>query len=306
MYRIGIDGGGTKSRLAVIESDAETFRVETGGINYNSFSEETIRNHITSAVLQLRDQGFTKTECTGIGIGAAGISNPKAAPFLKQVFLDLGFTCPVVIAGDHEAALLGGVGRNAGILLIGGTGSICIARNDSGKRFRCGGFGHIIDDAGSAYAVGRDMLNAIVRMEDGRGKPTALREAVYKHLQIEGLNGLIDYVYNATKTKRDIAALAVCLTEDLIQSDETAGEIARRAAEELVLHVDTVLSPKKMNYDLSSNRMLPLVLEGSLIRENREINRMFREMLGEKALPVRITPAKKDAAYGAALFVEMP
>lgn len=306
MYRIGIDGGGTKSRLAVIESDEETFRVETGGINYNSFSEDTIRDHLTTALRQLRDQGFAKTECTGIGIGAAGISNPKAAPFLKEVLRKLGFTCPIVIAGDHEAALLGGVGKNAGILLIGGTGSICIARSDSGKRFRCGGYGHIIDDAGSAYAVGRDMLNAIVRMEDGRGEETALRDAVYQHLQIQSLSELMDYVYNATKTKRDIAALAVCMTEELIRSDAVAGEIARKAAEELGLHVETVLSPKKMNYNLKSNQMLPLVLEGSLINDNQEINRLFRVFLEKKALPVRITARKKDAAYGAALLVEMP
>ena len=225
---------------------------------------------------------------------------------MEKVFRELGYTCPIVIAGDHEAALLGGIGRHTGILLIAGTGSICVARDESGREYRCGGFGHIIDDAGSGYALGRDILNAVVRMEDGRGPKTALKDAVFRMLQIETVDQLMDYVYNAQKTKKDVAAVSACLTEDLIRHDEVAGELVHRAVKELVLHVETILSPQYLNYDRLFVTPIPLILAGGVLTNNQEINRLFREQLKERDLPIRIAAKKQDAAYGAALFVEMP
>lgn len=304
MYRIGMDGGGTRTRVIVVEQDKEVFRVETTGINYNSFSEEMIRTGLTEAISQLEANGFMPAQCSGIGIGAAGISNPNAAKYLQKVLKNLGFTCPVVVAGDQEAALLGGVGRNTGILLIAGTGSICMARNQKGRKFRCGGYGHIIDDAGSAYAVGRDILNAIVRMEDGRGPQTALRDEVYRTLQLSNVGELIAWVYDPTKTKRDVAAVAACLTEEILEEDAVARQIAHKAVEELVLHVSTILSPKQMNYDVSSGEKVPLLLEGGLINRNAFVRQLFEISLREQELPVYIAEKQHDAAYGASLLID--
>ena len=304
MYRIGMDGGGTRTRVIVVEQEKEVFRVETTGINYNSFSEDMIRTGLTDAISQLEANGFMPAACNGIGIGAAGISNPNAAPYLQKVLQNLGFTCPIVVAGDQEAALLGGVGRRAGILLIAGTGSICMARDEKGRKFRCGGYGHIIDDAGSAYAVGRDILNAIVRMEDGRGPATALRDEVYRTLQLSNVGELIAWVYDPAKTKRDVAAVAACLTEEILEEDTVARQIAHKAVEELVLHVSTILSEKQMNYDPSSGENIPLLLEGGLINRNAFVRQLFEASLREQELPVRISEKQHDAAYGASLLVE--
>lgn len=315
MYRIGMDGGGTRTRLAVIEQGQECFRCETGGINYNSFSAEEIRSSLMHAFVEVRKQGFEPEACEGIGIGAAGVSNPEAAPFLTKVLRELGFLCPIVIVGDQEAALAGAVGQKPGILLIAGTGSICIAQDGTGGTYRSGGFGHIIDDAGSAYAVGRDILEAIVRGEDGRGKPTALKAAVYEMLGIENIGQLIAYVYDGARIKRDIAAVASCLTEELIRTDEAAAGIARKAAKEQALLVEAVLdamfAPKDTVAKISGasgfkgpdSQQIPLFLEGGLILKNREVNCFFRELLEERRLPVYLAEKENGAAYGAASLV---
>lgn len=80
------------------------------------------------------------------------------------------------LVGDHETALAGALEEPAGVILIAGTGSICYGVNESGAKFRAGGYGHIIDDAGSAYAIGRDILKAVVRSSDGRQGQTVLKE----------------------------------------------------------------------------------------------------------------------------------
>ncbi len=304
MYRIGMDGGGTRTRLAVFEGEKERFRCETGGINYNSFSAGEIRAHLAEAVSAMVQSGFPVVDCEGVGIGAAGVSNPEAAPFLQQVLTELGFTCPVVVEGDQDAALAGAVGAEAGILLIAGTGSVCVGKDAKGNKYRSGGFGHIIDDAGSAYAVGRDILTAIVRAEDGRGAETALRVPVFEALQVKDTGELISYLYSSDRTKKDIAALAVCLSEELILSDTAAGEIAKHAVEEQALLVQAVL--RKMGaLDASEKekKAIPLLLEGGLILKNKIVNTMFWEKLKEKNLPVCPAEKSRDAAYGASTFV---
>lgn len=295
MYRIGIDGGGTRTRMVVIESGEERFRTQTGGINYNSFSEQDIRNALTEGVECIQQQDFGVGDCEYIGIGAAGVSNPKAAPFLKSVLHDCGFTCPVTVVGDQEAALAGAAGAGPGILLIAGTGSVCMAQDDRGNRYRAGGYGHIIEDEGSAYAVGRDILAAIVKAEDGRGPHTALKDAVYSKLGVSTIPELIAYIYDTGRTKRDIAALAVCLTEEMIKFDEISAKIAGKTAQEMVYLVMAVLTRLP-------GQEIPLFLEGGLILKNREINRLFREELEERKLPVYIAEKAHDAAYGAAII----
>lgn len=299
MYRIGMDGGGTRTRLAVIEQEQERFRCETGGINYNSFPKEKIQESLAKAISEVKEKGFLPKDCEGIGIGAAGVSNPKAAPFLTSVLRELGFTCPIVIVGDQEAALAGAVGKRAGILLIAGTGSVCMAQDGAGGKYRTGGFGHIIDDAGSAYAVGRDILTAIVRAEDGRAQSTALREPVFRMLGVDNSGQLIAYIYDTARTKKDIAAVASCLSEELIRTDTAAAEIARKAAWEQVQLIEAILQKLK----LGTEQKIPLLLEGGLILKNREVNSIFRRLLEEKQLPVYLAEKEKDAAYGAASLV---
>ena len=304
MYRIGMDGGGMRTRLAVFEGEEERFRCETGGMNYNSFSADEIREHLTEAVRGMQQGGFPLADCEGIGIGAAGVSNPKAAPFLQQILQELGFTCPIVVEGDQDAALAGAVGAGAGILLIAGTGSVCVGKDVEGNKYRSGGFGHIIDDAGSAYAVGRDILTAIVRAEDGRGSKTALRAPVFEALHVKNTQELISYLYSAERTKKDIAALAVCLSDELIQQDTAAGKIAEQAADEQVLLVQSVL--QKMGVTKSGQgekSPIPLLLEGGLILKNKIVNKMFWEKLREQNLPVCPAAKSRDAAYGASTFV---
>lgn len=301
-YRIGMDGGGTRTRIAVIEEGTECFRCETGGINYNSFSKTEIMDNLSSGLLNLSEHGYLPGECESIGIGAAGVSNHEAEPFLKKCVSEMGFTCDLVVAGDQEAALLGGVGQAPGILLIAGTGSICIAQDGEGNHFRAGGYGHIIDDAGSAYAAGRDILAAIVRAQDGRGQETALQSDIFEKLGITQFGNLITWIYDKKRTKREIAALASCLTPERMTSDYVAAGIADKAAEELVLLIKAVLK----NLYLEESGKYPLLLEGGLILQNERIRNHFWALLTKENFPVYPAEKKNDAAFGAAFLKKKP
>ena len=91
-----------------------------------------------------------------------------------------------------------------GTVLIAGTGSICYARTADGRRARSGGWGHLIDDEGSAYALGRDILRAVVRAADGRAPATALTELIAQRLGAPGVQPVIRFTYAPTTTKRKL------------------------------------------------------------------------------------------------------
>ena len=73
----------------------------------------------------------------------------------------------LAIASDGLTALLGAIGRRDGVVVAAGTGTACLARR--GRRFaKVDGWGSLLSDAGSGFAIGRAGLDAALREYDGR------------------------------------------------------------------------------------------------------------------------------------------
>jgi N-acetylglucosamine kinase-like BadF-type ATPase len=64
----------------------------------------------------------------------------------------------VAVISDAEAALLGALGGRPGVLVLAGTGSIVLGRDDHGRLMRAGGLGPLLGDEGSAFWLGREWL----------------------------------------------------------------------------------------------------------------------------------------------------
>ena len=72
------------------------------------------------------------------------------------------------IASDGVTSLLGALGERDGAVVAAGTGTICVARR--GERLaKVDGWGALLGDAGSGFAIGRAGLEAALRNADGRG-----------------------------------------------------------------------------------------------------------------------------------------
>lgn len=296
-YYIGMDGGGTGTTVLVSDGTQDLYRMHAGGLNYNSYTKEQIVETLDAMTAVLEKQGFFTADCLAVGIGAAGVSNPDAKKFLSDVLGQIGYCCPVSIFGDEAAALFGAFEDEDGILLISGTGSVCLGQAECGRmRYRCGGFGHLIDDAGSAYAIGRDILSAVVKAEDGRMPATSLKASVFEYLQISTVSELIAWVYDRTHTKKEIAGLARLLSIPENAGDRAAIQIAENAARGLAEMVEVVWKKVKKHCGKSD---VPLALCGSVLCNNEEIAGALAQQILEKNLLIKAVKAKADAAYGA-------
>lgn len=118
-------------------------------------------------------------------IGASGIETGTAVQRRGQALASATLALPpeqVAVTGDERTALLGACGRGAGILVISGTGSIAVGQDGRGRDHRCGGWGWLVDGAGSAMDLGRDGLALSLRMADGRCLETPLRHRIWRAL----------------------------------------------------------------------------------------------------------------------------
>ena len=229
-------------------------------------------------------------ECAALCIGAAGVSNPRVRELTARVMDGL---CPWRLAGDHEIALHGAHSGGPGLALIAGTGSICCGKNERGEAVRAGGWGHLIDDGGSGYALGRDLLSAVVRQWDGRGEETVLTRLLLARLEIETPQELVACVYGGDKSR--VASLAPLVGQAAAQGDRTALDIyARNGAElgELVL-----AAAKRLGMETGEVALL-----GGLLTGDGRLREALTAWLAERAPGLRCIEPRQDAAAGAAML----
>ena len=157
-----------------------------------------------------------------------------------------------------------------------------------------GGFGHLIDDEGSGYALGRDALSAAVRTLDGRMDAALLRDGVLRFIGGRDTGDILNYVYYQNRGKAAVAALSRVTVECAEQGDEAALAILRRGAQELRGIVEALARRLRMEKPR-------LALLGGLLDHEG----IYRALTEEALRPVaQVVQPAHDALWGAARLAE--
>ena len=293
MYYCGWDGGGSKTEVSIIDQAGDIIAEATfGALNPNGATIEIVNKTIENCITFMKSVLTDLNNCKALVIGLAGISNKNTATMIENIIRNCGYTGKLKLMGDHEIALAGAIEKQGGIL-IAGTGSICLCRNENDEIFRCGGYGHIIDDEGSGYAIGRDIIKAVAYASDGRGKETFLTNLVFNYLKVADLNSLITWLYSESTTKKEIASLAPLLIETLNKGDTVAINIAQKAAKEMAFLVISTF--KKA--DITNGE---IALLGSIFRYYDYIKAEAIKILNKELPDGVIIEPKLNASQGAA------
>lgn len=233
MYYCGWDGGGTKTEVRVCDVSGSVLADQAfGPLNPNGASREAVEGTVRDGLALMAGLPGGVAQCGGLVIGIAGVSNREAAGLVENAVRSGGYAGPLKLLGDHEIALAGAI-DGPGAVLIAGTGAVCLGRDGQGRAFRVGGCGYLIDDGGSGYAIGRDILAAAVRSMDGRLPETCLADMALNTLGAEDAGGIVTWLYAPGTGKKEVASLAPLLLKALEKGDAAAEAIARKAAEDL-------------------------------------------------------------------------
>ena len=287
----GIDGGGTKTRILCCDLQGKQIAArEYGPFNLNSIGEEAFRNLIAEITTFLKATG----DCTALCIGAAGVSNPRMGDLIAQAMETAGIARWKLV-GDQEIALWGALEGITGVSVVAGTGSICCGRNEAGDYITVGGWGHLIGDECSGYAIGRDVLKAVTHYWDGYGEETGLVKAVIDTLHLEDRQKMIAYVYENSKSS--VARAARIAEQEAANGDAVAKKILLKNAGDLAKQVKAVTARLSMQQG-------EIALLGGLL-ENDTIYRksLVKEIQNTNPGFVCVTP-KQNALTGAVLMAQ--
>lgn len=294
-YVIGMDGGGTKTDVVLLDLSGKTLANYTAGpMNYNGVSPETVEASIHRIFYEVQTQ-YPLENCISLCVASAGIGNPEARARLEQQIRKCGYTAALQLAGDEQAALSGALNGQCGMILIAGTGSICCGKNEKGESCRSGGYGHRIDDEGSGYAIGRDILSAVIRAGDGRDGPTLLTDFLRTQASLTSDKEIVQFVYSVNTSKNDIAALAKFLPDACREGDAAALKIAEKSAESLA----ELPVPVAKRLGLSHGK---LALCGSILQKDPWIRALSLSRIHRVLPGVECIAPLRDAATGAALM----
>jgi len=223
---------------------------------------------------------------------AAGVSGltqleADASPLQRA----LGGHARVVLAHDSVTAYLGALGERRGAVVASGTGVVTLAVGRT-KVSRVDGWGNIMGDAGSAYWIGREGLDAAMRAFDGRSTPTVLTDLLRE--QWPDPSQAYTQLQADPDRVRLVAGFAEAVT-DAAADDTVAARICLAAARELAHSATAALGNVAEPGD---DAMRAVSAIGGVFR-SALILRRFTELVGEARPAIELCAPAGDGRDGA-------
>ncbi len=237
-YFAGVDGGGTKTAMVLVDQDGneiarDTSTTSNSAVVGHARAVETLQSLITTTA---RSAGVD-LPLAGLWCGLSGSDRPedhvKLRPGLELLAHELRLT------NDAELAI-GALPNRVGVVLVSGTGSVAFGRNSDGIRRRASGWGHIFGDYGSGYDVARKALWHFSAYIDGYGPETSLVQRLTEYWHLPEPYSIINRVYDPTTTKGDIAKLSRIVVDEAAAGDKVSQQILRDVASDLATYADAV------------------------------------------------------------------
>ncbi|MGH2371920.1 MAG: N-acetylglucosamine kinase [bacterium] len=293
---VGIDGGATKTRAVVIsEGGAVLGRSEVRSSSAYHREAEEAAGIVVNAAREALGRAGAAGPITALGAGLAGADDPAVHQRLTRALGDAGLAEVVFVDHDAAAALAGGTALQPGIVIIAGTGSVAFGIDEDGRRARAGGWGPLLDDEGSGYAIGRAALRAAMRAYDGRGEETALSGMLAQRFALGSLASLKMTV--KTLNIDEIASLAPLVVGAARDRDTIALAILTRAADGLAAMIAAVA--RALGWERAR---CPLVTAGGMFKAGDAIREPMVRALRAGGAAAQLAEARFSPDVGAALL----
>jgi N-acetylglucosamine kinase len=295
-YYLGVDGGASKTAALVTDENGRPLGDGVAGpSNHLRVGIETAARNIERAVNKaLVTADVASREIAWTYCGIAGADHPahrqEVVDSLSVFFPRGNFT----VDNDARIALTGAIGFGAGVVVIAGTGSVAVGRNDAGDEARAGGWGPIVGDEGSGYSIARGGLAAVLRAFDGRGPATAMTELLRNEYDMAP-SDLPRFVYAQATHADDIARLSKLVIDAAEHGDTVAGEIVLHAGEELARMVLAVAQRLGL-----TSAEFPVAHVGGGFKAGETLIAPMRRAILAAAPNARIAPPAHTPVEGAA------
>lgn len=286
-YVIGVDGGGTKTEAVAYDLNGEILEKSlTGFGNLVNDKDEALKNIIDSIKTIVDKLG--RDGLKGIYLGLAGSEVGDNAKIVHDEVKKV-FQIESKVMNDSDLALKALLKGEDGILVIAGTGSIAFGIKDD-KSSKCGGWGHLLGDEGSAYRISIDAIRCMINDEDYGREMTKLSKDILDNLNFKAVDDIVSFVYSSTKD--EIAKLAGLVSIHAENGDEVAKNI-------LIEEGVAIAKQAERIYNKLGFTSCKIGLVGGVIRKSRFFREAFEEYLNENIKVESFVDDNISAAKGA-------
>ncbi len=230
---IAVDGGNSKTDLALVTADGELLALRRGPMSSP--------HHIgLNASLDVVEQLIV--EATGGSRGVAqlahlflaGVDLPVEEHEAEAAAAVRGWAQSVRVSNDTFAVLRAGT-EGWGVAVTCGAGINCVGVGPTGNVVRFPALGELTGDWGGGRDVGYAAMAAAARSEDGRGPKTTLERAVPAHFGLATPLELAEEIHRNRIPDRRLLELAPVVFTEAAHDPEAARVVERLAAEIVAL-----------------------------------------------------------------------
>lgn len=282
---IAIDGGGTKTDAALVDSDGTLLALARGPGVPLRLSEETVEilGKLIAAVLELAGRDDAPPVAAHLVACVANVDLPIEVAQLEQMLGEQAWTRSAMVANDTYAVLRAGLadlppdsagqygtgehgpGEHGtaqywGIGVTCGTGINCVGIAPDGRTARFLALGESTGDWGGGSGLGMAAQWHAMRADDGRGPHTALRDTVPAHFGLSSPADVAVALHLGNVPYSEIAGLSPVIFRTAESGDEVARGLVLRQAEEIFLLVKSAIRRLGL-----ADATVPVVLGGGIV-----------------------------------------
>lgn len=246
---VGIDGGGTYTRVIAVNKDGKILSfVKGGGVHpeKNKDPKKNVQQAINKALNKAR---IPLDSVVHIVAGYAGLNNKSDKVWAEPMLQISGLNATTTIVNDAEIAQYGAFLGKRGIIAVAGTGTNVLGKIESGEIYTNRQFHYYAESSARflTYSVIYDLITKKLSSDN-----TSLIEKVLAYWNLHRLDELrklasssfTGYELNGLK---ELSNMASIVTEEAENGDVIAIRACKRAAESLSLAIQLVGSMFESN-----------------------------------------------------------
>ena len=258
---MGLDGGGTKTDCMLMGDGGRVLGRGRGGASNPSRIgvEAAARGVKEVAAAALQNAGLQMAQVKDVCAGLAGVAAAERAAAMRELLSRFFVGARFELCTDLDLAL-GAAGTRAAIVLVAGTGSAAIGRNEAGKVARSGGYGPKKSDEGSAFAVGKSAVSEIAR--------AANEEAENLRARISELLGVDSFEKFAGLEDAEADEVYPRVFPVVAKAADEESEIARKLLREAAENLAGFVAGVQQELDLSGTKFT-LAKTGGMIGRSK-------------------------------------
>lgn len=300
-YIIAYDGGGTKTRINVIDLKGNIlFDQTTTGSNIVSAGEDAFKMIIKDLFLQaMKALTLNQEDISLIYLGLSGADLEEDYQRLDQACESIFEGIKFIVVNDAWIILRSGLKKAYGACCIAGTGTNACAIDQFGNKAILRALSYITGTFGGGLDIARDALHYAFRAEELSYKDTLLKTEIPKILNLKAIKDAIPLLYPIRlldkKTFGDVTgAVETCA----LQGDEVAIMILENVAKHIALQTAGVIKQLGME-----KQALPVVVGGRVFQIKTDVFiNTFTETLRTEVPKFKLVIPKFSPVVGSYLF----